>query len=94
MATEHELIALLQGAFTCAPELQRMPIGDKIRAAITRFDQAEALGFNTTAEMEQHQAWLKKHGSREYRNWLASFTPADSRADGPIGDETGKHLKL
>ncbi|MBZ0294686.1 MAG: hypothetical protein K8L99_19125 [Anaerolineae bacterium] len=77
MATEHELVSLLQGCLTCAPELHRMPIGDKILAAVARFNQAEALGFNSTAEMEGHQAWLKKHGTREYKDWLASFMPTD-----------------
>lgn len=85
MATEHELVSLLEGCLTCAPQLNNMPIGDKVRKAVERFNQAEALGFPTTQAMDEHTAWLKKHGTPEYKTWLASVTnPAQ-----PSGENHG-----
>jgi len=77
MSTEHELVSLLEGCLTCAPELNNMPIGAKVRKAVERFYQAEALGFPTTVAMDAHAAWLKQHGSPEYKAWLASFVPSE-----------------
>lgn len=77
MATEHQLIALLEGCLTCAPQLHNMPIGAKVRAAVERFNQAQALGFDSTAAMDDHAAWLKKNGTAEYQAWLASIPTPD-----------------
>lgn len=32
--------------------------------------EAEALGFKTDAQMREHEAWLRKHGTPEYKVWL------------------------
>lgn len=75
MTTEHELISMLEGCLALAPDLQTSPLGEKIKKAVSRFYQAEALGFETTAKMDEHQAWLKKNGTREYQAWLAGIVP-------------------
>jgi hypothetical protein len=40
-------------------------------------EQALALGFESVAAMLEHQRWLEKNGTAEYRAWLATIpTPA------------------
>lgn len=85
MATEHQLISLLEGCLTCAPQLNNMPIGAKARHAVEQFNRAEALGFETTAAMDEHAAWLKRNGTSEYKAWLASVTPVEQ----PSGEQHG-----
>lgn len=85
MATEHELISMLEGCLTCAPQLHNMPIGAKVRAAVERFNRAQALGFDSTAAMDDHAAWLKKNGTAEYKAWLASVVPSEQ----PSGAQHG-----
>lgn len=77
MATEHQLISLLEGCLTCAPQLSNMPIGEKVRKAVEQFNRAQALGFDSTAAMLEHQNWLKRNGTPEYKRWLATVLPAD-----------------
>ena len=36
-------------------------------------EKAKALGFETVEAMREHGEWLKKHGTQEYRNWVASI---------------------
>ena len=76
MSSEHQLISLLEGCLTCAPQLSNMPIGAKVRKAVEQFNQAQALGFDSTEAMREHQEWLKRNGTPEYKQWLASVMPA------------------
>ena len=39
-------------------------------------EKAQALGFNTIKEMEDHNEWLLLNGSDEFRNWYREVTRA------------------
>lgn len=51
---------------------QIKPAGvNAIAAYLLKQEQAKALGFRTIAEMDDHEQWLRKHGTPEYRAWVA-----------------------
>lgn len=35
-----------------------------------REEEAQALGFKTVAQCDDHAQWLEKYGSPEYKAWL------------------------
>ncbi|HDR9756631.1 hypothetical protein KDX16_16180 [Burkholderia vietnamiensis] len=41
-------------------------------AVCQSLEQAKALGFDSVAAMREHQEWLKKNGTAEYKSWAAS----------------------
>jgi hypothetical protein len=43
-------------------------------------EQAKALGFESVAAMREHQAWLEKNGTPEYKSWAASVAPAQKQS--------------
>lgn len=64
-------------------------------------EQAKALGFASVAAMREHQAWLEKNGTAEYKSWAGSASEAQKRsrrhieakpADLQCGDMLPYHL--
>lgn len=41
-----------------------------------RLPQARALGFSSVAQMDEHDAWLRKNGTHEFKKWLERFEPS------------------
>lgn len=80
MGTEHRLISLLAQCLAQAPSLKDHPVGERAHEAICRFEEARALGFESISQMEEHQAWLQKNGTAEYRRWLGTVLPAEAPA--------------
>lgn len=44
-------------------------------------EQALALGFTSVAEMRDHQRWLEKNGTAEFRRWLARVSTQSTRVE-------------
>lgn len=44
-------------------------------------EQALALGFTSVAEMQDHQRWLEKNGTAEFRRWLARVSTQSTRVE-------------
>lgn len=69
--SERILVALLQSALESEPGLRDKPLGQKMADAVQRFEKAQALGFSTISEMEEHERWLRVNGTAEFHCWLA-----------------------
>ena len=49
------------------------------RAAL--LEQAKALGFDTIAQMNEHNEWLLLNGSDEFRNWYREVSLANNKVE-------------
>ncbi len=70
-------------------------------AVCQNLERAKALGFASVAAMREHQAWLEKNGTAEYKSWAGSVSEAPKRsrrhveakpADLQCGDVLPYHL--
>ncbi len=52
--------------------------------------EALALGFKSVAQMEEHEAWLKQHGSPEYLAWVATIRGQD---ESTLVADDGRQIK-
>ncbi|KVV40977.1 hypothetical protein WT27_13750 [Burkholderia territorii] len=70
-STLTQLIPIARDAISVARRKHPDESDSALRAA--ELEKALALGFDSVDAMRAHQAWLEKHGTKEYRAWLASI---------------------
>jgi hypothetical protein len=94
-ADQTEIDAYLTEAMACAKS--RVGIDLNVRkvawhAARAGMSAVEAmtLGFKSVAQMEEHEAWLKQHGSPEYLAWVATIRGPD---ESTLVADDGRQIK-
>jgi hypothetical protein len=75
----------------CVHDSDDCPLCEDQAAIADRQEVAEVLGFDTAEQMDEHQEWLAKHGSREHQEWIAGVRASrfDPRDCGGVFDGFG-----
>lgn len=70
-ATMTQLIPIARDAIAIARRKHLDGADSELSTVV--LEKALALGFDSVDAMRAHQVWLEKHGTAEYRSWLASI---------------------